>query len=53
MLIIEATEGLLILENGGIANAIKKGSNRTVVASELFKKTKMEDSQIYKGYSND
>ncbi|MBT82846.1 MAG: hypothetical protein CL587_20935 [Alteromonadaceae bacterium] len=52
MLIIEATEGLLILENNGVSNVIKNGSERTVVDKKLFCKTKIEDSQIFKGFSN-
>ena len=53
MFIIEATEGLLILENEGIANVIHQGRDRTVVDSKLLKKTKIKDSQVFKGYSNE
>ncbi|WP_348708484.1 hypothetical protein [uncultured Pseudoalteromonas sp.] len=53
MFIIEATEGLLILENEGIANVIHQGSDRTVVDSKLLKRTKIKDSQVFKGYSNE
>lgn len=53
MLIIEATEGVLILENNSVANAIKSGSDRIVVEKKLFDKTKLATSQIFKGLSND
>lgn len=53
MLILEATEGLLILEKDSIVNAIRSGSARTVVGNELFLKTLIKSSQTLKGFIND